>query len=120
MSPQHAKEAMPRRLTNPKAEVANLSFGAEEVTKAGVDEYAREAELLRPLKGFETGGISLGVEGNRDFVFGGLRYSLCYVLVPTFHLGTRILSLGLQCLLGYPLLACWLLGRSAICRRSCV
>ena len=45
MSPQHAKEAMPRRLTNPEAEVASLSFGAEEVTKAGVDEYAREAEL---------------------------------------------------------------------------
>ena len=36
---------MPRRLTNPKAEVAGLSFGAEEVAKAGVDEYTREAEL---------------------------------------------------------------------------
>ena len=44
-SPQQAKEAMPRRLTNPKAEVAGLSSGAEEVAKAGVDEYAREAEL---------------------------------------------------------------------------
>ena len=36
---------MPRRLTNPKAEVAGLSSGAEGVAKAGVDEYAREAEL---------------------------------------------------------------------------
>ena len=44
-SPQQAKEAMPRRLTNPKAEVAGLSSGAEEVAKAGIDEYAREAEL---------------------------------------------------------------------------
>ena len=45
LSPQQAKEAMPRRLTNPKAEVACLSSGAEEVAKAGVGEYAREAEL---------------------------------------------------------------------------
>ena len=44
-SPQQAKEAMPRRLTNPKAEVAALFSGAEEVAKAGVDEYAREVEL---------------------------------------------------------------------------
>ena len=101
---------MPRRLTNPKAEVAGLSSGAEEVAKAGVDEYLvpKRGRTLRPLEVFETGGIPLGVEGNRDFVFGGLRCSLCYVLVPTFHLGTRILSLGLQCSLGYPLLDCWL------------
>ena len=45
LSPQQAKEAMPRRFTNPKAEVAGLSSGAEEVAKAGVDEYATEAEL---------------------------------------------------------------------------
>ena len=44
-SPQQAKEAMSRRITNPKAEAAGLSSGAEEVAKAGVDEYAREAEL---------------------------------------------------------------------------
>ena len=45
LSPKQAKASMSRRLTNPKAEVTGLSSGAEEVAKAGVDEYAREAEL---------------------------------------------------------------------------
>ena len=58
LSPQQAKKAMPRRHTNPKAEVAGLSSGAEEVAKAGVDEYAaREAELCDLQKFSKLGGF---------------------------------------------------------------
>ena len=48
---------MPRRLTNPKAEVAGLSSGAEEVAKAGVDEYATKAELCDLYKVSKMGGF---------------------------------------------------------------
>ena len=54
---------MPRRLTNPKAEVAGLSSSAEEVAKAGVDEYTQERPNSATSRSFRNWGDSFGSRG---------------------------------------------------------
>ena len=58
LSTQQAQEALPRRLTNPRAEVVALSTGMEDVVldvvddaNIGDDEYA-QGRLLRALEAF--------------------------------------------------------------------